>query len=103
MARPPSPPAGLAALISLLLTLPSEAVSQPRAANEAPAGGTTIWAAAEAGDIAAIRAALAAGADVDGEDAATGQTPLLRAVAAGRTDAVKALLDAGADPSRPSR
>lgn len=103
MARPLSPPAGLAALISLLSTLPYVAVAQPRAENEAPAGAATIWAAAEAGDVAAIRAALAAGVDVDGEDAATGQTPLLRAVAAGRTNAVKALLDAGADPSRPSR
>ena len=55
-----------------------------------------LLAAAAAGDVAAIRAALDAGANVDARDA-TGRTPILAATIADRPDAVRALLDAGAD------
>jgi ankyrin repeat protein len=55
-----------------------------------------LLAAAAAGDVAAIRAALDGGANVDARDA-TGRTALLAATMAGRSDAVRVLLDAGAD------
>ena len=53
--------------------------------------------AADGGDVAAVRAALAAGADVEARDA-IGATPLLVAAAANpNTSVLAALLDAGAD------
>ena len=55
-----------------------------------------LLAAAAAGDVAAITAALDGGANVDARDA-TGRTALLAATMAGRIDAVRALLEAGAD------
>jgi ankyrin repeat protein len=54
-----------------------------------------LLAAAAAGDLDAIAAAIAAGADVDARDA-TGRTPLLVATEARQTEAVRALLDADA-------
>jgi ankyrin repeat protein len=51
--------------------------------------------AAAAGDVARLRAALAAGADPDARDD-DGATALMRAAHAGRLDAVRALIDAGA-------
>jgi ankyrin repeat protein len=55
-----------------------------------------LLAAAAAGDVAAITAALDGGANVDARDA-TGRTALLAATIAGRTDAVRTLVEAGAD------
>jgi hypothetical protein len=55
-----------------------------------------LFAAAASGDVAAIRDAIAMGADVDARDA-TGRTPVLIATQARQTPAVRALLDAGAD------
>ena len=52
--------------------------------------------AADAGDLAAIATAIAAGADIDARDA-TGRTPLMVATGARQTEAVRALLAAGAD------
>jgi uncharacterized protein len=52
--------------------------------------------AAASGDIPALRAAIADGADVDARDA-TGRTPLLVATRARQTEAFRVLLDAGAD------
>jgi uncharacterized protein len=54
-----------------------------------------LW-AADAGDVEAIRAAIADGADVDARDA-SGRTALLVAAQADRVDAFRALLDVGAD------
>lgn len=53
--------------------------------------------AVRAGDLAALRSAIAAGAALDQRDA-SGCTALLAAVRAGRADHVEALLDAGARP-----
>jgi len=55
--------------------------------------------ATKAGDLDAIRAALAAGADVDGQDF-EGWTPLHHAARLGvRVETARVLLDAGADPN----
>lgn len=53
--------------------------------------------AAAEGDVAGIRSALAAGADVDGPDSADGRTALIVAVIAGHPEAVEVLIQAGAD------
>ena len=55
-----------------------------------------LIAAAAAGDVAGIRAALADGADVDARDA-DGRTAVLTATVAGQTAAVEALIDAEAN------
>jgi len=84
-----------------------------RAAPGAKSGVVQFVAAARAGDVKAVRAAIAAGADVnavepdwfprdgsgarDTNDARAGTTPLMAAAGAGHGDVVKLLLDAGAD------
>lgn len=55
-----------------------------------------LLAAAETGDLAALHASIADGANVDARDA-TGRTPLLVATQARQTEAFRALLEAGAD------
>ena len=57
-----------------------------------------LHAAAHRGDLAALRQALAAGADVDGRDG-HGRTPLHVATFARQYKAVQALLQFGADPA----
>jgi hypothetical protein len=57
---------------------------------------TELLLAAEAGDVAAVGALLAAGAQVD-YASASGDTALMRATSKGRLDVVRLLLDAGAD------
>jgi uncharacterized protein len=57
---------------------------------------TRLLAAAESGDQAAIRTAIAVGANVDARDV-TGRTPLLVATQARQTEAFRVLLEAGAD------
>ena len=59
--------------------------------------GSELSRAAERGDAAALRALVAAGADVNARD--NGYTPLVFAARAGDAEAVRALLDAGADPN----
>lgn len=68
------------------------------------AGGTmptekasTIWAAAEAGDLSAIERHVANGAAVNGLDGELGLTPLLRAALADRAEAAELLIRRGAD------
>lgn len=68
-------------------------------ARTAPAIG--LHAAAFAGDVEAIAAAIRQGADPDARDA-TGATPLIVAVTFDRGAAVSALLEAGADVDRPN-
>ncbi|MCL2149181.1 MAG: ankyrin repeat domain-containing protein, partial [Methanomassiliicoccaceae archaeon] len=68
------------------------------------AGGMTLHQAAEKGDVEAVEAIAAAGADVNGlkdgrEDQYGGCTPLAVAVAFLKDGAVWALLSSGADPS----
>jgi ankyrin repeat protein len=57
--------------------------------------------AASKGDVAGIKKALAAGADVNLPDK-KGNTPLHSVVSSGAADACKALLEAGADPRLPN-
>lgn len=56
--------------------------------------------AARRGDLQGLRAALAAGAPVDGTDPHHGQTALIRAAMFAQAGAVRELLAAGADPRR---
>lgn len=69
-------------------------------AASTPTGGPDVderlIVAAAAGDLVAIAAAIAGGADVDVRDA-TGRTPLMVATEARQTEAFRALLAAGAD------
>lgn len=73
----------------------------PSPAASAPAGGARagqdLLRAAERGDAAAVRAALAAGADPAVRDG-RGRTPLLAAASGDHVEAAKALVEAGADP-----
>jgi len=57
---------------------------------------TELLLAAEAGDVEAVQALLAAGAPVDSASAG-GDTPLMRATSKGRLEVVRLLLTAGAD------
>ena len=66
------------------------------AANEATDADERLLAAARSGDVGAIRAALADGADADGRDA-DGTPATMLATRGHHTDALRALLDAGAD------
>jgi ankyrin repeat protein len=61
-------------------------------------GSTALHDAAEAGDVALVRALLAAGVDVDPTTRLGAYTPLHLAAAAAKSDAVQALLDGGANP-----
>jgi ankyrin repeat protein len=64
-----------------------------------PTPGETLLKAAEAGDVARIRACLQDGVAVD-IAAGDSETPLIRAASYGHAEAVAALLEAGADPNR---
>ena len=64
--------------------------------NAADRADEQLLAAAASGDLAAIKTALDAGADVDARDPG-GRTALLVATAARQTEAVRQLLAAGAD------
>jgi ankyrin repeat protein len=64
---------------------------------------TPLDTAARAGDLAAIRRLVAAGADVNAADrGGTRWTPLLHAIHHGRRAAANALIEAGADVNRTS-
>jgi ankyrin repeat protein len=66
------------------------------------AHGGTLLEAVQRGDVAAVRAELAAGADVDARDI-DGATPLLYAAHRADLETVRALLAAGADPNAANR
>jgi ankyrin repeat protein len=75
-----------------------------KGASEAGTEGNPLhrlYVAATSGDLEELRAALAAGADVNGfvERRGTSYTSLMRAARAGRCDVIQALLQAGADPN----
>ena len=58
---------------------------------------TSLWQAAADGDLTAITAALAAGADLNAQNH-DGQTPVMSATYAHQTEAVRLLFHRGADP-----
>ncbi len=83
-----------AALTLALLTATN--VAGPMASAQQPAAGRDLLAAAERGDIAAMRRLIASGAPVDAADDSK-RTPLLAAVATDRFEAARLLIEAGAD------
>jgi uncharacterized protein len=88
-----------AAFAALALLPAGAAVAQVAPSAVEAARYTGLHAAAHKGDLAALKAALAAGADVNGTDA-HGRTPLHVATFARQRGAVKALAAAGADLGR---
>ena len=60
-------------------------------------GATPLMFAAASGDVAAVKALLDGGADVEAKERDREQTPLIFAAAANRVDAVKLLLASGAN------
>jgi len=73
----------------------ARAVQAPR---PSASGAQTLRRAAAAGDLAALGAQLAGGADIDARDE-QGRSALMLAVVNGRVDAVEWLLARGADPN----
>ena len=90
-------------LLSLLLLAPAPAAlaqagqSAPPPAPAAQALNDKLWEAVRAGDAAAARQALDAGADVNARFR-YGQTPLFKAAERGNAEIVRLLLERGADP-----
>lgn len=91
---------GLFTIVPLTMGISALAMtSAPRKADgTAPAAsGSTIWAAARAGDLDAIELHLKNGVAADAIDPDRGGTPMMWAVSAGRAEAVQRLIDRGAD------
>jgi len=86
----------LAAALSFATALVAHAQVPPGAAEIAAYSG--LFAAAQSGDVAAIRSRAAAGATIDARDG-RGRTPLIVAAFARQHDAMRALASAGADPN----
>ena len=86
----------LAAALPFAAALAAQAQVPPSPAEVAAYAG--LFAAAHAGDAAAIRSQAAAGAMVDARDG-RGRTPLIVATFARRRDAMRALVAAGANPN----
>ncbi|MCL7979357.1 MAG: SDR family NAD(P)-dependent oxidoreductase [marine benthic group bacterium] len=61
------------------------------------ASDVDIHGAAASGDVAALRALIAAGSDLNAREASGGSSPLITAATFGQTEAATALIDAGAD------
>ena len=92
-------PAAIARLVAALpLALALAANSQVPPTPSEIAAYAGLFAAAQSGDAAAIRAQAAAGAGVDARDG-RGRTPLIVAAFARRHDAMRALVAAGANPN----
>ena len=85
-------------IVSLVLAATLSASAQVPPSVSDRAAYTGLFAAAQAGDAAAIRSQAAAGAKVDARDA-NGRTPFHVAAFARRHDAMRALVAAGADPN----
>ncbi len=86
----------LAAAVPFAAVLAAHAQVPPSPAEVAAYAG--LFAAAQSGDAAAIRAQAAAGARIDARDG-HGRTPLIVAAFARRHDAMRALVAAGANPN----
>ena len=86
----------LAAAVPFAAVLAAHAQVPPSPAEVAAYAG--LFAAAQSGDAAAIRAQAAAGARIDARDG-HGRTPLIVAAFARRHDAMRALVEAGATPN----
>jgi ankyrin repeat protein len=86
----------LAGAASVLLLTVVPLVAAGEAMSGTPMSETSLHAAAEKNDVAAIRKLLADGAQIDARDS-TGTTALLMAVHGNRIDAARALIEAGAD------
>jgi ankyrin repeat protein len=78
-------------------TPPSPRVETPR---RSPADDAALLAAARAGDVQGVRAALARGADVNAGESTMNASALVLAAASGHQEVVEALLAAGADVHR---
>jgi hypothetical protein len=61
------------------------------------ASDVDIHGAAASGDVAALKALIAAGSDLNAREASGGSSPLITAATFGQTEAATALIDAGAD------
>ncbi|MGE3858195.1 MAG: ankyrin repeat domain-containing protein [Dehalococcoidia bacterium] len=92
---PSRTPAGVVTGTAAPTATPAVAPKAGTATPQPPAAGALIEAAAT-GDLAAVRALIAAGAAVDERDA-RGRTPLFRAAQNGHLPVARALLAAGAD------
>jgi hypothetical protein len=88
----------LAALLSLALLLPTFASAQTPAAAGTSALDQQLWDATRRGDAAAVRAALAKGANANAKWRYD-QTPLFKAAERGDAEIVKILLEHKADPN----
>ena len=62
-----------------------------------PAPNISIHEAAEKGDLEAIKKHIAAGTNINSQNARQGETPLHRAATRGQTEAAKLLIDSGCD------
>jgi surface polysaccharide O-acyltransferase-like enzyme len=92
--------AGMVTVIPLTNAISGMAMSSaaPKPAGASPAEEeSTIWKAADAGDLEAIERRLADGAKVDDPDPKLGMRPLLWAALADRAEAVELLIRRGAD------
>jgi peptidoglycan/LPS O-acetylase OafA/YrhL len=89
---------GCVTIIPLTNYISGIAMKAPKASTTpSPAALSTIWAAAESGDLEAIEKQLAGGADVNGRKPAQGGTPLHYAAIAGQDKAIELLVKKGAN------
>nr|WP_321357548.1 acyltransferase family protein [uncultured Draconibacterium sp.] len=65
--------------------------------STAPQSGRSIHAAVVAGNLEAVKAIIASGADINEKEPAGGSSPLITACVFGKTEIAKVLMDAGAD------
>jgi peptidoglycan/LPS O-acetylase OafA/YrhL len=92
--------AGMFTIVPLTIgvsTLAMVSAAQKSGSAVPAVGSSNIWAAARAGDLAAIERHLANGVVVEAVDPDRGGTPLLWAAATGRAQAVELLIKRGAD------
>ena len=92
--------AGMFTIVPLTMGISTFAIfsaSKKPAVAALAEGTTTIWAAASAGDLGAIKRHLASGAKVDGLDPERGGTPLLWAAVTGKAEAIELLIQRGAN------
>ena len=94
---------GLFTIVPLMMVISTLAMTSPRqkAGGAAPAPkaakASTIWAAAQAGDLDALDRHLKSGVAVDAIDPERGGTPLQWAAVSGQAEAIELLIRRGAD------